>query len=75
MEKHFKYLRQLEETRENANTYCISSNSCKEPFYLYGETFISTWIISHMPRKKWDEITYISPIFNGATVEVWEMYK
>ena len=25
-----------------------------------------------MPNIVWDEITYIFPNFNGATVEVWE---
>ena len=32
--------------------------------------FLLTWI--NMPSKKWDEITYPFPNFNGGTVEVWE---
>ena len=28
-----------------------------------------------MPRELWDEITYPFPNFNGATVEVWEVWS
>ena len=33
------------------------------------ETGSSTGLL---PSKKWDEITYPFPDFNGATVDVWE---
>ena len=40
-------------------------------FYWHGLILIPS-LISNMPIKLWDEITYPFPNFNGATVEVWE---
>ena len=31
--------------------------------------YLNDWIQNHMPRNKWDEITYAFPNFDGATVE------
>ena len=33
-------------------------------------TLFSAWISNHMPSKVWDEVTYLSPNFNGCIVEV-----
>ena len=40
------------------------------PFYLHGLIFILAWISNYIHNKVWDEITYLLPNFNGATVEV-----
>ena len=42
----------------------------RDPFYLHGLTLIPARISKHMPDKVWDEITYLFPSFNGATIEV-----
>ena len=43
------------------------------PFYLHGLTLIPAWISDRIHYKMWDEIAYPFLIFNGATVEVWEL--
>ena len=44
----------------------------RSQFYPHGLTLIPAWISSLMLSKVWDEITYLSPNFNGATIGVWE---
>ena len=38
------------------------------PFYWHGLTSIPAWISDCMQKKVWDEITYLLPNFNGASV-------
>ena len=53
-------------------------NTCQKQHLAYwrpikhGLTLNPTLQGNHMPRKVWDEIIYLFPNFNGATVEVWE---
>ena len=42
------------------------------PFYLHVLTLIVLWISNHIHYKKWGEISYPFPNFNGCTNEVWE---
>ena len=42
------------------------------PFYSHGLYLILAWINNNMPRKIWDEITYLFPNVNGATGEIWQ---
>ena len=39
------------------------------PIWTYIKIIITTYCIYY---KLWDEITYLLPNFNGATIEVWE---
>ena len=53
------------------------------PQNLYGQTvgallliwiyLILVWISNYVHYEMWDEITYLSPNFHGATTEVWDM--
>ena len=43
-----------------------------DPFYGQGLTKIPPWISNYIHYIVRDEITYLLPNFNGATVEVWE---
>ena len=47
-------------------TWCRDQSCNRRRFAL-----IPVWIVNHMPRNVWDEITYAFPNFNGCTVEVW----
>ena len=51
--------------------HCWHSN-IRGPFYKHGLTLIPAGISNHISSKLWDEITYPSPNFNYATVEIWE---
>ena len=46
---------------------------CQGPFIKWKLTLIPAGISNHMPSKVRDGITYPSPNFNGAAVEVWEL--
>ena len=41
-------------------------------FYYHGFTLVPAWISDYIRYKVWNETTYPSPNFNGATVEVWD---
>ena len=41
-----------------------------ETHLLTGLTLIPAWITDYIPRKVWDEITYLALNFNGDTGEV-----
>ena len=41
-------------------------------FSFTNTALISAWISNYTRYEVWDEITYPSSNFNGATVEVWE---
>ena len=42
------------------------------PLWQYRLTLIPAWMSNYIHHKVCDEITFPSPNFNGATVEVWE---
>ena len=55
--------------------YSIHDASNREgPFFLTPNKFNPS-INNHIPSKMWDEISYLFPNFNCATVEVWERIK
>ena len=61
----------------NGQFFCITAcsdgtNRTGTPFTEHGITLIPTWIIIHIHYEVWDEITYLFPNFNDATVEVCE---
>ena len=58
---------------ESGATFAASDGyACyRVPFHQHGLTLIiPAWIGNHMPSKAWDEITYLFPSFNGATVNL-----
>ena len=50
------------------STFCL----IRVPFYQYGLTLITAWIVNYMPNKVLDEITYPFSNFNGCAVEARE---
>ena len=42
------------------------------PLLLTWINFNPTWIYNYIQYNVWDETTYSSPNFNGATVEGWD---
>ena len=52
--------------------HLLCEHAIRGPFYWHGLTLIPAWISNHIHYKMWNEITSPFPIFNGATVEVWE---
>ena len=59
------------ERHVRSNPYELLTN-CWGPFYSNKLILIPVWISNEIHYKGWDEITYPSPNFNGATVEVWK---
>ena len=52
---------------------CVSWQCvCNIDIHKHGFSLIPAWISNHIHYKVWDEITFLFPIFNGSTVEVWE---
>ena len=41
-------------------------------YFLWSATEETVWIYKYINYNWWEEISYQSPNFNGATVEVWE---
>ena len=50
----------------------LGNPDLRSPVHWHGLTLIPVRLSSYIHYKIWDEMIYLFPNFNGATVEVWD---